>query len=69
MLNINKAIWTDRNTFMHGKTTIEAHQKARQAVLKKVKEIYQQHPKLAKRYPDIKQIPLEERLKKIQVNS
>jgi hypothetical protein len=64
MLLIHKKIWEDRNQFVHGKTLNETRQKARQAILKKVREIYQTQPVLAKRYPRINQIPLEDRLKK-----
>jgi hypothetical protein len=51
---------------MHGKTASEARQKARQALLNnRVQQIYKQPPKLAKRYPVIMQIPLEDWLRKI----
>lgn len=51
---------------MHGKTALEARQKAHQALLnKRVQQIYKQPPKLAKRYSVIMQIPLEDWLRKI----
>lgn len=63
MLHFHKEIWDGCNTFVHGKTIDEARQKAREAVLNRVNEIYKQPPTLASRYPSIFELPLENCLK------
>jgi hypothetical protein len=47
-----------------GKTKEEAKQKARDAIIKRVTQLYQQPPRLASRFPSICQIPLEQRIKR-----
>jgi hypothetical protein len=56
------AIWQDRNQTIHGKTVAESQMKAREAVIKRVNDIYKNPPRLATRYQAITQIPLEQRL-------
>jgi hypothetical protein len=64
MLHLHKEIWDGHNTFVHGKTIDESRQKAREAVLNRVNEIYKQPPSLASCYPSIFELPLENRLKR-----
>jgi hypothetical protein len=49
---------------VHGKTISGQGQKAREAILAKVRLIYRENPKLAPRYAAIYEVPLERRLKK-----
>lgn len=41
MLDLHVSIWAGRNTFLHGKDAKEAREKARQAIISCVKELYQ----------------------------
>ncbi len=47
ILALHKNIWEDRNTFVHGKTIDEARKKAREAISNRIKEVYENPPKLA----------------------
>jgi len=64
ILDLHKKIWEDRNIFVHGKTQLESMAKLRQAVERKVRQLYDNHVKLAKRYQPITAIPLDQRLYK-----
>jgi hypothetical protein len=63
-LSLITTIWKKRNEMVHGKTILEQRQKAREAVLEKVRIIYRENPKLAPRYAAIYEVPLERRLKR-----
>jgi hypothetical protein len=52
------AIWQDRNQAIQQKSIAESRFKAREAIVKKVNDIYKNPPKLATRYPAITQIPI-----------
>ena len=57
-------IWTNRNQVIHGKNAEENRMKAREATIQKVKNMYQNPPKLAPRFSPITIIPLEQRIKR-----
>jgi hypothetical protein len=61
-IQLSKAIWDDRNEFLHGKTRKEACEKLRQHVVHRVSHIYQCPSKLHRRYHKVQHIPLQERL-------
>jgi hypothetical protein len=67
-LELHKNIWEDRNIFVNGKTIKESHQKLRQRTLERVKSIYHDNPKLASRYSAIKEVLLEQRLRRTTKN-
>lgn len=62
-LDLHKAIWDDRNSFVHGKTIAESRAKARQAIQQQVREIYKKPPCLASRYHPITSVSLSDRLR------
>jgi hypothetical protein len=62
-LELLSNIWEDRNNTIHGTTMEESKQKAREAILSKVKDMYHKPPRLAPRYPTITVIPLEQCIK------
>ena len=61
-LELHLQIWNDRNQAIHGKTVAESRLKARAAVLQRVKDIYDHPPRLASRFQQITQVPLDIRL-------
>lgn len=63
-MTLLQSIWAGRNEFVHGTTTKEACQRERQWVIDQVITIYNGPPKLARRYRDIFEVPLESRIKK-----
>ena len=63
-LDLHKAIWDDRNTFVHGKDIKVNKEKARQIIHGKVRVLYANPPKLAPRYPPLTRIPLDDSLRR-----
>jgi hypothetical protein len=63
-LSLYKGIWTTRNNSIHGSTKAEASLLQRQRVIREVHSIYANPPSLAKRFPKIRSVPLNQRLKK-----
>ncbi len=63
-IDLHKAIWSDRNTFVHGKDETERIQKARLAIEERIRCLYSNPPKLASRYHPITQISLHDRLRR-----
>jgi hypothetical protein len=64
ILELHAKIWTDRNQHLHGQTREEAKVKAREAIIKRVTELYNKPPRLAPRFQQITSTPLIIRLKK-----
>ncbi len=64
ILDMHHEIWKSRSESVHGKTKKEARERARAAIERQVKVIYQTPPKLALRFPKITEVPLEIRLRK-----
>ncbi len=64
LINMHKTIWNARNTHINGNTIRETQQRLRQRVIDKVKAIYNENPKLAKRYPMITNINLDDRIRR-----
>ena len=55
--------WKERNLMINGRTGVEQRQIALQKARDNIRELYQNPPKLAPRFPSIYEIPLEHRLK------
>jgi hypothetical protein len=64
MVDLHKEIWANSNTFIHGKTREEQLAKAREAIIKQVRNIYNKPPTLAKQYPAVTSINIEQRLQR-----
>jgi len=63
-LNLHKTIWEGRNCHVHGANVKEAKQRAREAIITKIKKLYKTPPRLASRYQSILSVPLEIRIRK-----
>jgi hypothetical protein len=63
-LELHMQIWNDRNKAVHGKMVVEAQLKACEAVLRQVKDIYANPPRIAHRFQQIHQVPLDIRLRR-----
>jgi hypothetical protein len=63
-LSLYGDIWNNRNEYIHGSTIKEAHVKARESIIRHVRDIYKCPPKLARRYASVTEIPLDTRLRK-----
>jgi len=64
VLSLHQKIWQHRNQDIHGNTIAEARALARQNICQWVHDLYKHPPRLAKRYPPITNIPIEQRLRK-----
>jgi hypothetical protein len=60
----NSDLWSFRNTTVHGNTAKEAQQKLRAAVEEQVRRLYDRYPILLARYPSVRSVPLDVRLRK-----
>jgi hypothetical protein len=60
---MHKKVWDDHNAFIHGRTIAENRTRAHQAVISQVKQIYNNPPNLAPHYPDINEVPMNQRLR------
>ncbi len=63
-LILHKAIWEGCNTHVHVNDIKVAKQRAREAIMQRVKQLYQNPPRLATRYCSIHSVPLETCLRK-----
>lgn len=59
ILDAHRGIWEDRNKHVHGKTIDESRERARQAIIQRVRKIYDNPPHLATCYRQINEIPYE----------
>jgi hypothetical protein len=57
-----KGIWDNRNSFLHGSSREDSRQKLRDRLIDQVKELYNNLPKLATRYPPIRFLPFDQRI-------
>jgi hypothetical protein len=62
-LMLYKAIWTNRNSVLHGKSWKESKEKLQEWVIDAVTNIYKHPPKLHPRFKKIRSVPLEKRLR------
>jgi hypothetical protein len=58
-LDLHRAIWEDRNIYIHGKTIEESRERARIAINKHLKEVYENPPRLSTQYKQVTDMPLE----------
>jgi hypothetical protein len=63
-LDLHRLIWEDRNLYVHGATIRENQEKARAAVIRNITALYNNLPRLASRYHQIHDVPLEYRLRR-----
>jgi hypothetical protein len=63
-LDLHRLIWEDRNLYVHGATIRETQEKARAAVIRRITALYNNPPRLASRYHQIHDVPLEYRLRR-----
>ena len=64
LIEVGVSIWHGRNEYLHGKTILEQQQRAWEAVLRRVRDIYRSPPDLLRRFPRPADIPLVTRLQK-----
>mmetsp|Transcript_23736 Transcript_23736/g.34016 ORF Transcript_23736/g.34016 Transcript_23736/m.34016 type:complete len:562 (+) Transcript_23736:2630-4315(+) len=57
------SLWRKRNELVHGATVAEESARRRQRVEALVTEVYARNPQLLSRFPRVRQVPLEERLR------
>jgi hypothetical protein len=68
VIELHKNIWEERNLIVHGETVQESLHKLHQRTIEQVKELYKENPILAPRFPAIKAIPLDQRLRRTTKN-
>ena len=62
LLKFSLRCWKARNTYIHGATRRECHQKALQTARSKIANLYASPPQLDPRYRSILEVPLQQRL-------
>ncbi len=63
-----KGIWDNHNSFIHGSSRDESRQKRRARLIDQVAALYNRPPRLTSRYPPIRSLPINNRIKKSNIH-